>query len=530
MNALELTRPLALLALALLPLIWWLQRTPARTVSTDRLALWDRALHRVPRARQPWLPLRTLLALVAFTLLSVAAAGLRVREQQGYRRLWCVIDQSASMQARDGDATGRTRAAIALDGARRRCDALPPHIDVALFGVDHQRIRAHSGEPNSIVRGSDPGTIEFGSPGSARLGLASALAKRGGPDTLVVLHSDGAGMSKWPASAPNMLFEGVGSAAANAGIVAAAFVDPWPGPELTVRLRLAGKPTELRVGDRVVAVSGAEVTVPIPRGGGGAVTVSIAGGDAFALDDSVRFDIAAPWAPAMLAMPAEAPALEPLARFLAEALGAHRAQTRADLKDDREQSPQDTLLLVDRGELAAWPEDGVVRLLFGTRLPGLAGSLPCERFPTWARENPLLRGLDLSAVRSPAMRSGSGPLPPGASVLARVGERPFLVVSDRHRLLWVAVDLTTSNLAKQPFLPILALRTLGQLLRARAVTRVSGLLDAEESRVVAVPPPGPLVEPVFWVAAVEFWPWLLAIALGAIVLRELLRWTPRAGG
>ena len=30
--------------------------------------------------------------------------------------------------------------------------------------------------------------------------------------------------------------------------------------------------------------------------------------------------------------------------------------------------------------------------------------------------------------------------------------------------------------------------------------------------------------------AVEFWPWLLAIALGAIVLRELLRWTPRAGG
>ena len=122
MNALELTRPLALLALALLPLIWWLQRTPARTVSTDRLALWDRALHRVPRARQPWLPLRTLLALVAFTLLSVAAAGLRVREQQGYRRLWCVIDQSASMQAREGDATGRTRAAIALDGAPIRVE------------------------------------------------------------------------------------------------------------------------------------------------------------------------------------------------------------------------------------------------------------------------------------------------------------------------------------------------------------------------------------------------------------------------
>jgi hypothetical protein len=179
----------------------------------------------------------------------------------------------------------------------------------------------------------------------------------------------------------------------------------------------------------------------------------------------------------------------------------------------------DSLLLVDGGRLDQWPQDGATRLLFGTRLPQLDGDAAFATFPEWQRGHELLRGLELSAVRGKSCRAATGPLPPAAEVLAWVGKEPFLVRSRAHRLLWFGVELSQSNLALQPALPVLCLRSLAGLTGSAGQSSLSGLLDAAESEIAARPPPAPSAPPTWFEPAREYWRWLLAAALGLFLVR-----------
>ena len=515
--------------LLILPIVWVLIREPARMLSSDRVGLWEAALRRVGR-RKNRASLRRWLALLACLLLVLAAAQPRRPERAGFAKRVVVLDLSASMWAKDAHGMRR------IEAARKSAhDAqVPAWVDTEVYALTQAGLRRldalASLDELTVLRDAKPGAVD--------LDAAMKLASKVGDRVCVQLFSDGAAASPWPQDAPNNVrLYGFGqSDAPNAAIVSARIEDPWPGPALRVELALRREAAQrlllsfdarqraFALDDPELERDGERVRIELARAAGGDATLRVEPGGALDLDDAIVIRRRAPWSPAIATLPPRTSAgLETVAEYLEGALAGRRVGEAGQLAKLNEAR----LLLVEGGGFARWPKDGVVRILFGSSLPGIDREARWDAEAQWSRSDALLRGLDLSLVTAARRLRPSADLPASARVLARVDGEPVVLIDPTHRLLWFACDLESSSLGRQVFLPLLLLRALAELAppeAGNALTQseiTSGLLDADESQLAASPPPK-LAEPRWYEPAREYWPWLLLVVVLLLIALPFL--------
>ena len=411
---------------------------------------------------------------------------------------------------------------------------LPPWIETQCYGLSSRGLQRFDSIPSLAELTSLRDTTR----GQAELRAAANLAQRLGAQHCVQLYSDGASGSPWPIDTPsNMRLFGLGrSDTKNAAIVEARIEDPWPGPMLRVelalrregatrlRLRYDGRERVISLSDPELEVEGDRVRIDLPRAAGGDALIALEPGGALGLDDALQLRRRAPWSPAIATLPKDASkAVGAVADYLERALAGRRVADAAALS----RTAEARLLVVEGGGFDTWPKDGVVRLLFGTSLPGLDRDGPWDGEAQWSRSDALLRGLDLSLVSSPRRLRPSAALPSSARVLARLGNEPLLIIDPLHRLLWFACDLRSSSLGRQVFLPLLLLRALAELAPVDAAASglqrtgiVGALLDARESQVAARSASREATR--WFVPAREFWPWLLMLVVLLLLVLPFL--------
>jgi hypothetical protein len=536
MNALELARPELLWALCALPLVWLLHWVRGRPLITDRLEIWERALRRLPRHRRKRIDLRLLLSLLTLSVLVLASAGPRFAEEPGVRVVHAVVDCSASMWTADGPG-GMRRIEAAQQRLANLREELPERIALRLWALEEARIRrVASAEELSRF---EP---QVGA-GPARTSLLREFVSFANDEHAVLLLGDGAGASRWPASLPG---QGFGAATRNDGILAYTVEDPWPGPNVTLRLRLLVR----NEGSRLVARDAAggelaaadvppgrhEQELQLPRLQ--ALELRLEPADAYPIDDAIALRPKPALAPLIWAVAPEEGAAQDgpapgsprqsaaLVEFLTEALGGARATSLANYAATR----RPRLWIQDGGELQR-TETEELRLFFGTRLPGLGPLRPASGICEWRRDLPLLEGLDLSGfecqLQRRATREAFGAQ---AQVLATLGGEPFVVLDRERRQLWFGCRLQDGNLLTQPSLPILVLRALGEMLgapqqpsRPRPIGESLPESERFESDIAARPAPLPPPAWRFFAPARELWRELLLLAAGLLLLRGLLR-------
>ncbi len=517
--------------LLLLPVVFLLYREPSVELTTDRLGLWRRALARLPRRKRRKPPLGLILTLLMTALIVLAAAGGGRPEREGPRRFAVVVDLSPSMQYPE---KGVRRLRTLLPTLEAELRAIPPWIPGRLLVLRDEEMGEMTRWKALAVGSTEVrGLPTLSAPrlgGLARLGLARRLAERSGASTAVLLYADGAGPSPWPKDPPdNLYLRAGGSAEAKnpIGFVSARVLDPWPGAELQVQLGLR-QPVAKGVALLLVSQGhkaqqkipldegGTElVKIDVPRAFGAEITLELEPGDGFALDESLVLKPRPAWGPTILSRPFDDKDLRVLEGYLEEELAAEVLTDEGLFA-----TKKDRLLLMEGGELARWPTDGMPRLCFGTRLPGLSRVGALEGPVEWERGDPLLRGLELSTLRvDEGLR---GQLPEGARVLARVGGQPFLLLMPERRMLWCATELGQSSLVEQAFLPLLILRSLRQLAPEGAATSLTGLLDPREADVAARPAPRSRPTPVFFRPRRPYWPEILGAFLVLLFLRFFL--------
>ena len=253
----------------------------------------------------------------------------------------------------------------------------------------------------------------------------------------------------------------------------------------------------------------------MPRVYGREIELKLEPGDGFDLDESLLLRPRPAWGPTILSRPYDDRDLRVVEGYLEDELSAEV------LTDEKLFATQkDRLLLMEGGELARWPTDGMPRLCFGTRLPGLSRTGPLEGPVEWERGDRLLHGLELSTLR---VEEGlRGQAPEGALVLARAGGQPFFCLMPKQRLFWCASELGQNELVEQAFLPLLILRCLRRLAPRGKSTTLTGLLDPREGDVAARPAPRSRPTPVFFRPRRPYWPEILGVFLVLLLLRFLL--------
>ena len=174
------------------------------------------------------------------------------------------------------------------------------------------------------------------------------------------------------------------------------------------------------------------------------------------------------------------------------------------------------------GSLAGWPEDGVLRILFGTRFSTSRNAQGLEGRLDWQRTHDLLRGLDLSTLRSKRRVLFGSVEPADSETLAWVSGEALILLSKQHSFLWLGVSLADSNLSTQPFLPLLCIRALAALLPSAGKATLTALLDPVESDIAATKPLPRADTPRFYRPPRAYWPWLLAAAMCLLLLRAVL--------
>ncbi|MBL8752210.1 MAG: VWA domain-containing protein, partial [Planctomycetes bacterium] len=398
-GGMTLASPWHLLALLVLPVLWWLSLPPPprAVLWSPHLLQWRAALH-AERRRPPRLHrLRFLLLAAAASAAAVAFAQPVLPRGDGARRLVVVLDQSASMAAAVGahsaDHTARERLAAAFA-------SVPPHIDVTVLAAGGGVQRRHGASARALQDLPPPvGALDVD-----LAKLADRIATE--PGTAVWTLTDGQGQAALPKTGALTVLP---TRAPNAAITAVRVDDAWPLPGLRLHVtvvRHADAPGELRV--RGACSEVAPLAVAGPRGeamsialdlqrtaAGGDVELRLAvPGDRHAADDT--FVLTLPPLPApRIVVRADAEA-GPFAAAAAKAL----AREVAGSVVDADAGGAAGLLLVEGGQMALAP--GQVRALtFGTRVaPGPEPAVWSG--PTgidWARDEPLTADLDLSELQ-----------------------------------------------------------------------------------------------------------------------------------
>ncbi len=524
MGQLAFTQPWLLLFLLLLPLLFWKPRRSFRPLETDRLALWQKALERMGggRGRSHFFP--RLLNSLIFVTLVVAAAGPKRPERPGVKKLWQVLDASPSMAVRTGPGESRWSSARARSQALRRRGGQPT-VPSRSFRLQGSLIL-----PMGDTHSSEPGLLP------ARPLALLPFAAQAGAETAVVFWGDGAGPSPWPKEEGSRLFFG-GAAVGrveNQGFRSARVEDPWPDKDVLLFFSLVkedSSPT-LRMRRGVGPWEVLPLSLPkksgiyplrIPRGSGGPLEIALSGEDPFQRDQHLVLMLRPPPDLRVTAVPPDKAQL--LARFLRERCGLSSAPPSPSTVQVQIRSGGNLLAAPPSGQVdpASRVQKKGVLLCLGTQVAEGQRLVAVRGAIEWNRNDPLLKGLDLSGfVPKQVLR---GDLPAGFRVLARLGKDPLLVVHERRRLLAFLGTLPHEGLFRQPFFPILCLRFLGQVLgQGKTRTRMRplppkveyaqpGLLDAH-----AVPAPRRIDRISFFVPARPYAPFLAMLALGLIAL------------
>ncbi|MEY4674930.1 MAG: hypothetical protein RL148_2714 [Planctomycetota bacterium] len=528
-----LSEPQRLWLLLLLPLVWLLALPPrpVRVLLTAHMQQWLLARETLNRSAPRVRPLRLLLLLAALTCCIVAHADPHSSGSTGADRLVVLLDTSASMAARG--ERGERVLDDALEALRSRLNTLDDSFDVRLLAL---------GEHAAVLDGAmarAPGTSLR--PAGALPGSLDAIA-RGATDerTAVWTITDGQPVDTGPIPSVGGLTL-LGAPRDNWSLATVECVDGWPATRLVLRaglvshadrparVRLTAKgavapnePLEQELGPRQRTT--VELVLDRVPAGGELVLHLEAEGDALALDD--RWSASLPPLPApRIGVLAEAGDAGRSARLAAQALAEELGGT---VVESPAADVRVAFTVVEGGVSDVQPGRSRVAS-FGTRADGsgtprvAAGVVLAD----WRREDPLLRGIDLSelSVRTAlldALPAGdilvTGQLPTGQAVPLAVAVRGAAATS-----VHFAFRLADSNLALLPAFPQILRRAMltahGEAARIRATDPV----PAGESDLTRLPgaqerPMPPLRTPGRALAA-----WFLLGALALLALRAWVR-------
>jgi hypothetical protein len=533
----DLTRPVALTLLGLIPLLWWLALPPRprRVVATAHLPLWEIALRKLRRESERFRPLRFWLLVGAFVAATTAVAGPVIRGRPGAGSVAVLVDNSASMGAREPDGT------CAFDalrtGLRDRIGGLPPELRYrwAYAGPDGDPVVGR-GRAEDLVEALDRLVLRKGP--SLDLARTASLLVTDEPRTAVWAWTDGRGA--WASDGIPGAVELVGAPGLpNAAWVRLDVEDSWPLSDIRLHGTVvwsggAPRPDVAVVGSAVEVLqldvldgdaSGqARVDIRVHRIGAGRVELRLARVDgrgewidAQPGDDVVAVDIVPPGASRLGLRSGEGDGpsswLQRSALLLAELTGGEVVLP--------EPSDEVDLLLVEGGKLRA----PVARsLTFGTGFGERAGDPPGlpPVVVDWDRRHPLTRGLDLSElrIRGPGQRV----LPEGdVLIVGDAGPLAVGVEGDRGRSVHFGFGLEDSNL------PYLA--AYPQLLR-RALTWTAGIElsavevyrgDEDEARLVRSAALHPHGLPLLATPDQSLVGVFLLVALGLLAVRSQVR-------
>jgi Ca-activated chloride channel family protein len=485
-----------------------LRRRPVRVSST---LLWEQATRdlqvNVPLRliRPTWLFLLQLLAL-ALLLLALARPALNAGGRMPSRVI-LLIDRSASMQATDGDAAGRSRLDEAKDRSIRTIDSLSrgaagTALAVVAFAKEPAALTNLSedrGAGRAAVRAIEA-SEQPGDLGSA-LRLCSAMMAQEADESqarrrgLVVLFSDGgfAQGDTFTLTGADFRFERIGPALGepgaptgidNVGIVALSARRDWDEPG-TVRLFARVQNGSLRpvAATLVASLDGKEVQrVPLVVPGteeagagqasatfrlsapeGGLAEVTIDRRDSLAADNTARAWLPPATKPRVLLVIPDGAAggVRGPEWILTDVLEEMHLPTRvipasAFESDAESGNPlRADLVIFDRVAPAHLPR--VPTLSFGAAVPAPGLEMGAAReagtyFLTWSRTSPLLRHVSLDGVyvKAPMTLRPLDPPPPGSpswSVLAVGAGGPLIVQCDDRGIQHVVVgfELAQSN-------------------------------------------------------------------------------------
>lgn len=498
---------LALLALAVPIIVFYMLRLRREELSVSSSLLWRRALQD-RTANAPWQRLRrNLLLLVQLLLLLLLVFSLaRPFLSTGTiaaGNIVVVLDGSASMQALDEG--GKSRFARAKEEAARFIDSLTGDARMSLIWAGPSALSAASASSNKPTLRAALNALEASNGKAAMdpaLTLAAASASQLGNST-VVLISDGAftGAETLPTVPARVRYINVGRSGSNLGITSLSLREAPGGPELFASVYNSGD---------------AEATVLL--------TIKVDG----ELKDSRQVTL-----PGLDEQPVTIAGL-PLTTRLVEAELKGGGDTAADLLSAdnrawalRPKPPASNVLLVTEGNgflekslnlmpnvklfkvapAAYAPSDGFPLTVLDAHIPAelpngnlllfappnsplipVSGTLAYPQMGQAAANDPLLRFVDLSSTN---LAAASRITPPSwARVLARAASGdPLLLAGERdgRRIAIVAFDLHQSDLPLQIAFPILMANLLEWLQPSTAVDAPALLLPGDPISIRALP-------------------------------------------
>jgi hypothetical protein len=526
-----LAEPWRLLALLVVPVLWWLSlpSRPQTAVLTPHLQQWQLALAALRRRPPRWSRWRFLLLAMAAAFAALAFAGPLVPGEPGASRLVVVLDASASMAARGPD--GRTAWARATDALRTKLPTVPADVEVTLLRAGGPLLRRHGASARALHDLGDPA-------GELDADLATLAADAGRqPGAAVWTLTDGQGGRPLPTAGARTVLRAAGS---NAAVLAVRLVDRWPLPALDLEVDVAAfvdapAIAALRVSGAIAAPSERTVELApstvrteafalerLAAGGELAVRIELPG-DVLAGDDVWRVELPPLPAP-RIAVLADAEA-GPFAAVAAEALAAEVGGSVVAAAGDQPVG----VVLVEGGAIDLAP--GAARAVtFGARMRGAAEATawPTPVVADWDRHGALTRGLDLSELR--LQRAWRGVLPAGEPFLwaddAGVRTPLAVVVAGTGGMASVhfAFRLQDGNLPLLTAFPQLLRRAFVRSYGEGAAPRVRSEQPSAGERDLRVAAVGDDVAlPPFATPERDLAPWCVLLALAAVALRAFVR-------
>lgn len=430
------------IASPLLVLLYFL-KLRRRRLRVGSTLLWQRAVQDL-QVNEPfrWLRVSSLLflqllalALMAIALGRPAIPGAGISGDM----VVFIIDRSASMNARDG-FTGGSRFEEAIDAARSTIEDLNPGTSVQIlsFAAQPQIRLAPTTDHNAAIRALEQ-IIPTDQPGNlaSAIELAeSVVASPASEDSTptppnVILFSDGGGSSTDIALAGAELeFRRVGPPAAdsfdNLGITHLNISSDYDDPSLsrvflrvqnastadvaaTITLRAAGN----EVARSAVRVPGATslglgtqtVTFDLDRGFAGAISATINREDLLDTDNTVHAIVTPAAKPSVvLITPDDDDPLDWVVRNALEEMDLADLRTLSSTRASEILSVGSPLgadiVVLDRVGIPEGIQSETIS--FATDLPGVrlrTSEEGSDRFTSWSRANPIMRGLTLDGIR-----------------------------------------------------------------------------------------------------------------------------------
>jgi len=454
--------------LVVLPVLFLLAQPPRprRVLWTAHRAQWLLAQAALRRRPVRFRALRWLLLSLAATLCIVAVARPERRAGDGPTRLVVLLDGSASMARRCGDGSAF---AAALARARSELARVPAGVDVEVVRLGGGGLQRWSGPAARAL--AAPGAAGGVLPAPLAVLAQDALGERG---TAVLVLTDGqTAVPELPAACAVARF---GTPLPNVALAAVHCTDAWPLPALHVEVEVASfadvplsgaltatgavaqpvsAPVELAAGERARLALDLQRTA---NGGDVELRLQVAG-DGLPIDDAAVLSLPPLPAP-RIAVAADEEGnrfARKGAEALAEAVGAEVVAPAAGATAG---------FLIAEGGIATLPAGSAPMITFGVAPAGAPAPPAVWPLPVvvdWAREEPLLAGLDLSELNvshalADALPDGT-PLVVGARADGTTAPLAVLVHGPVASSVHFAFRLQDSNLGLLPAFPQLLLRS-----------------------------------------------------------------------